>query len=1029
MPGLRIFWPLHCPWRRARPLAAIGVCAFASVGSASAQSQTPPPLPLAQYHHQSWSELEGLKPAVRERLLRSPDGYLWLSGPDALVRFDGVRFTSFDGATTPELASPVSGSVSPLLVARDGAMWISRPDGALVQYRDGRFREVVKARGAGWSATYIAEDRSGNIWVMVSAPHGLHTVSGDSLVPANTPPELRRADMGGVIADRGDGVWFGMRDLRLAYLSSRGVKVFSPPSTVGIARVTPLLQSSDGAVWVFGDGLQVLRDGTWTTVWRPDGSRILPTSAAEDASGAVWVGTRGHGVLRFRGALQEQFSEAHALSDAMVRAILPDVEGNRWLLTDAGLDRLREAPFSSVGTAQGMPIESPHWLGLDSFGALWMRTYLEPALYVVSGGAVRGESGLVTSTVLPGSASRRYVIHTRAREGGFWVSTEGASLWRATLGGVFPAGRGGGQAATAPYAVLEDGAGALWVTDRRLGLTRRFRATETHFTPAGNIAAMPPRVLFEDDVGRVVVSTPSDTSLLYLRGDSLLRRIGRANGLRWPLQHAVSDGNDTLWGHAGDGGLIRVIGSSVTRIDHPELSALLKSNSIAMLAVGERFFIASTSGITSVPRAALHRAADGRGPLPTLRRYSSPDGVRSGRLTTMNRSPAVVSSDGRVWFSTPGGLVVFDERYDVPNRIAPHVHIEELLANGERLALDSLVRVPAGSAPLEIRFTATALRMPERARLEFRMDGVDPQWRTADATRRVTYPQLRPRTYTFRVRAWNEDGVAAGKEAFVRLRVLPLWFQSSWFLVSAAIAGLVAIVFVVAFTLRDKQRRAAERLAARFEATLTERTRVAGELHDTLLQGFTGITLQLQALRSRMVSAPDQAERELGRVLTVADHTLREARSMVWDMRAPELDGQDVAAALENATREAHAAHRLGGGAPVELQVTIRGARRRVSPTSETTALRIGREAVTNALRHARATRIDVQIDFDAESLRVSVVDNGMGFDVAESQPAAGVGHWGLIGMQERARRASGSVSVTSSVGAGTSVDVRLPVS
>lgn len=1008
--------------------AAVWCAAVVSSATLSAQQPTTGALPLQLMHHTTWGEVEGLPPAVRERVLRSPDGYLWLGGPDGLVRFDGVRFTRLDASTTPALASTAPGGLYPRLIDRDGTMWIAGSDGTLVHYRDGRFHVAVKGRGAGWNALHVVQDQAGRVWTMVAAPHGLHFVSGDSLVPAQLPAWIHRADMAGLIADNKDGVWIGMRDLRVIHVSSRGADAFSPPSTVGMARATPLLQTKNGGVWIFGDGLQVLRDGTWITLRRPDGARILPTKAIEDASGAVWVGTRGHGLLRFVNDTQEEFSERHGLSDAMVATILRDDEENTWILTEAGLDRLRAAPFATVGTAQGLPIESPHWIGADASGALWIRGYTDGTLYRVDGGAVRGRPGPVTTRTVPRPRERGYVPHQPAREGGLWASVPRQWLGRVTPDRLVQAGSDGRPGVGGEYAMLEDRRGGLWVVGIQEGLTRRVAGRVQQIRIPADIAPQPLRLMVEDDDGRIVVSAPADTSLLFFRHDTLVRRLGTAEGMRWPFSNGVADGRDTLWGYDGEDGLIRVTGTSVHHVEDRALGTLLRSTSLSLFPVGDHFFIASTSGIASVARSALHAAADGRAPFPSLTRYSSLDGIRSGRLTSVNRSAVARAPDGRVWFSTPGGLVVFDERYAVPNTVAPQVHIEEVLAGNRQLVLDSLVRVPAGSDLLEIRFTANALRVPQRVRLEFRLDGVDPQWRAADATRRVTYPRLWPREYTFHVRAWNEDGVPALREAALRLRVLPFWFQSWWFYLIAGLASAGVITGAVAYTLRERSRRAAERLAARFEATLSERTRLAGELHDTLLQGFTGITLQLQAIRARTAKEPDIVEPELARVLTIADHTLRDARSMVWDMRAPELKDQDVAAALEQASQQAIAAHVAGGGSAVSLNVTITGVRQRVSPSVETAALRIGREAVTNTLRHAHATHLEISVAFQPSSLGIVVADNGVGFDVAEVHPAKGVGHWGVVGMHERARRAAGTLRVTSVRGAGTTIDLRIPL-
>lgn len=215
---------------------------------------------------------------------------------------------------------------------------------------------------------------------------------------------------------------------------------------------------------------------------------------------------------------------------------------------------------------------------------------------------------------------------------------------------------------------------------------------------------------------------------------------------------------------------------------------------------------------------------------------------------------------------------------------------------------------------------------------------------------------------------------------------------------------------------------------ARFAAAREERARLASELHDTLLQAFTGVTLQLQALRNRMLTSPREAEQEMERVLEVADVALRDARSAVWDMRAPELERLDVAAALEKSARETVASHRWAALAQVDLEVTITGERRRLSPDVETAAHRIGREAVVNAVRHANARNIRVAIAFEPQLLCVEVRDDGVGFNVALLDPLEGQGHWGLVGMRERARKARGTLDLRSAPCTGTAVVLRLPI-
>ncbi len=952
--------------------------------------------------------------------MRSPDGYLWLGSNGPLVRFDGVRFTTFDRTNTPALANTMPGGLSPLMVDRNGTMWISRTDGALVQYRDGRFRVVVHERRPRRYVASAAQDRSGRIWA-VTQPPGLYLIDGDSLIPAPLPPWLRNDQVLNMIPDATDGVWVGTLTRQLVHLTSRGAQAFRD-STAALGSPRALLQARDGAIWVAQGGLRVLRDGHWTNLTRGPAEQIVSTAAAQSADGAVWVSTRGHGVIRFANGRMEQFTERDGLSDAVALSVYIDEEGSVWITTEAGgLDRLRSSPFASIGPTQGLPFDTPHWIAPDASGAIWAEAFPGFALYRIDGGVIRGQPGQLTASSFGPGINTGFRGAAAARDSGVWVYDERRkTISRVTPERVTPTAPLGDYVALA----FENRRGQLWGAARGDPPGWWSNGQWRHTNIPDDTALV--TEITEDASGRMVIVR--EPNVFLLQDSQVVRKFGPEDGLARTIHQVVADGVDTLWAHDGDSSLYRIIGNNISRLTSPQLVPLLQGNSTALVPAGDKFFIASTSGITSVSRAALHAAADHRAPFPTLRRYSALDGASSARLTSLNASPAFRAADGRVWFSAPGGLLLYDPRADVPNGVAPRAHIEEVRAVDSVLALDSIVAIPAGAERVELRFTVTALRIPERARLQFRLDGVDASWRTADATRSVTYTQLRPRRYTFRVRGWNEDGVPAVGEAILRLRVMPLWYQTWWFLSLATLASIAAITGGVALMFRARARVAEERLAAGFAAALAERTRLAGELHDTLLQAFTGVTLQLQALRSRMTTESDAVERDLGHVLVVADEALRDARSAVWDMRAPELEERDVAAALEDSARRAVDSHVLAGGAPVDLEVMVTGKRRRLAPAIEVAAQRIGREAVGNALRHACAKRVILRIAFEPRALCLEVRDDGVGFDVSRALPTEGRGHWGLVGMRERARNARGTLDVTSAPGSGTTLMLRLPV-
>jgi len=254
------------------------------------------------------------------------------------------------------------------------------------------------------------------------------------------------------------------------------------------------------------------------------------------------------------------------------------------------------------------------------------------------------------------------------------------------------------------------------------------------------------------------------------------------------------------------------------------------------------------------------------------------------------------------------------------------------------------------------------------------------------------------------------------------LRVVPAWYEAGWFrglVVLAAIAVGPVVVFQV---LQRRARRREAALHARFDATLDERTRIARELHDTLLQGFGGITLQLHVVAHTLTGAPAKAAERLGRILSLADNTLVEARQMIWDLRTPELEYQDLSEALASAARNAIV------DAPIELRFSVRGEERRLAPLVESTALRVGREAATNAARHARPNLIEIELAYGERLLDLRVHDDGSGLPLDSGGEHRPNGHWGIAGMRERATRAGGAFDISSRAGGGTTVSLQLPI-
>lgn len=1000
--------------RRARALALAAFVLFDGMhaGPILAQHRASP---LRNMHHTRWSAGRDLPVADVNRIARTPDGYLWLGSSAGLVRFDGVRFVVLNGATVPELGSDVIGGIAPLMVDRTGVLWIGLADGSLVNYDAGTFR-VTPVRDSNMARiSAMAEDRMGGFWLW---GNGRLSVWRDGQIedPA-LRPELNGAFVMGVTPDSGNGVWVGTRDQGLWHVTPDGARRETHPHPPGDAAVLPVRQMRDGSLWISGIGAQVLARNKWNEI-RLNGRSLVGTKAAEATDGSVYIGTTGSGILHLADGMIEQFSVADGLTGAVVNDVLLDAEGNLWATTESGLDRFRPAAFVTIGSRRGLPFETPMHIFGDSDGSVWAVDYARHTAHI-DGGIIRGTG----ATIDVSPASGADIPFARSRRGGVWSFRLHSDLvYLLRDGGNTTVRASPGLVWTGPRIGFEDHNGVFWLGAGAGGFGRvRDFAYESFpipgLGPAPRIASM-----IGDDDGRLWVSISEPAALVVIDGDTVVGRFDGPTDISGPLRHLAHEGGDTLWATVSQGRLVRLIGGRSTVLSIPELETALAAESVVLIPSHSYLWFGSQGGIGRIPLRELHGFAETGETLPSIEWFSELDGLEVPRTARDNANAGFMGEDGRIWFATPAGLAVVDPDRVPSNPVPPTPLIEEVRITGMARPVRDGDEIGPNPQRLEFHYTAASLRTPERVRIEYRLDGADPDWNPSETIRTATYTQLRPGHYRFRVRASNESGVASIAEASLAFRVLPAWYQARWFLVLAVLGTTAALSITVAAWLRARNRAQAARIHERYQAALNERTRLARELHDTLLQGFTGITLQLQALQRTITEAPREAASALSSILTMADRALREARQAVWDMRAPELEDHDLAEALQSV------ATRAIGREPIALAFEAHGKPRQLPLSIETTVLRIGREAATNAIQHAGATHLSITLTYESERVGLRVQDDGRGFEPDAMDVAARGGHWGLRGMQERAMQAGGQLAITSTH-SGTTIELSLPAS
>jgi signal transduction histidine kinase len=392
------------------------------------------------------------------------------------------------------------------------------------------------------------------------------------------------------------------------------------------------------------------------------------------------------------------------------------------------------------------------------------------------------------------------------------------------------------------------------------------------------------------------------------------------------------------------------------------------------------------------------------------------DGARAGLAPFTPRSTK--SLDGRLWFTTEGGgLQVLDPERMKDNALAPPVRILRVVADRQTYDPGAPLRLPPLTRDLEIDFTALSLTVPEKVRFRYRLAGAGGGWHDAGTRREAYFNNLKPGSYRFHVVACNNDGVWNRQGAALDFVLLPAFYQTRTFLM----LSLAALALLAWTAYRWHLRQVAARLDLQFQERLAERTRVAQDLHDTLLQGFLSASLQLHvAVDGLPADAPETPR--LRRVQQLMATVVEEGRNAVRGLRTPAqkiAGGDDLAEALARVPQE------LGLGES-GLRIVVEGPARSLRPLIRDEVYRIGREALVNAFQHAEAKAIEVEIEFAAGALRVLVRDDGRGID-PEVLRAGREGHWGLSGMRERAEEMGARLKVWSRERAGTEVELSVP--
>ena len=971
-----------------------GIAGICLVNAACALDSTKA---MSQYIHEKWGAERGYLGGSVYAICQSDDGYLWIGTDRGLVRFDGFNFKLIQ---RPLPDKPAIGPVRGLVSDADGDLWIRLDGPHLLVYRDGRFEDAFARFDLQDIAfTAMSLDGEGGLLLSGLGHPTLRYRRGRFETVANAE-EVSGTVMS--IAETRDGrIWMGTRDDGLFRLDQGHVSEVS--KELADSKVNALLPAVNGGLWIGTDaGIKFWEGNGLVNIGLPSSInqlQILAMSKDQDAN--VWVGT-DHGLIRITPQGAVSLDLVNPSPGDEITAVGEDRDGDLWFGGSRGIERLREGIFTTYSTAQGLPSDNNGPVYVDSEGRTWFAP-LSGGLYWLKGGRV----GHISLAGLDDDV----VYSISGGDGEVWVGRQRGGLTVLTGSGDSFAARSYTQAnglvQNSVYSVHRNRDGAVWAATVSGGVSRLKNGIFTNYSVANGLASNSVNSVVEGFDGTMWFATPSGLDAF-------------ANG-RWRNRSAIDslpssdvrsifeDSKHVLWA-ATSGGLAFL---AAGHVEAPHNLPESLREQIVGIAEDKRgsLWIATSDHLLQVDRDRLLK---GSLEDSDVQSYGIADGLQGVEGVRRDRS-IVADSLGRIWVSLNRGLAMSDPKV-TPGSSAPvMVRIQSISAGEAQVNLKNSPKIAAGSQSIVFNFAGTSLSDPERIRFRYKLDGSDQGWSDIVASRQVIYSHLGPGSYTFRIVASNREGLWNGPETAVPFVIEPAFWQTWWF--RASCLSVILLVIVALYRLRMYQM--TRQLNLRFHERLAERTRIAQQLHDTLLQGVLSASMQLDVAEEQV---PDDSPAKplLKRVLQLMGQVNEEGRNALRGLRTAEDDHRNLEVAFSRMRREFAVDEKTG------YRIIANGASCPLRPSIRDDVYRIGREAIVNAFLHAQAKTIEVEVEYASRYLRILVRDDGRGINPQVLQ-AGREGHWGLAGMRERSESIGARLRLRSRIDAGTEVELTVP--
>ncbi len=982
-----------------------------------------PAFAVPNYFIRSWQAEAGLPQNKVTAVVQTRDGYLWVGTFSGLARFDGVRFTTFDEKSTPEMHSS---RVISLFEAADGTLWIGHEGGQVTQYKDRKFKALpFHAAWNGGRINAIVADESGDIWLMNDSGQLARVRDQRVLNPERGPlgnvVEITRSTLG--------TIWVAL-DGRVSVLEHGELHTCRFDETDTNAYVLGIAASHDDGLWVAAYGrVRKWKAGQWVADLGKAPWDFVPlTQFMETSSGVLVAGTSDHGLyLQFPDDAEHHlsFSRTNGFPSDWVLSLCEDQEGDLWAgIGGGGLVLLRPSHIQTVAPPdqwQGRAVLS---VCPGPAGALWIGTegaglyrFLDHAWTNFTWSSISATQGIQNPYVWSLAEDK---------QGRIWAGTWGGGLF-VQDGDNFTFAPGMKTIIPPMPALLQGRNSDLWIGTTE-GLLRYQAGQTTWFKGTNGQALRDVRTIAEDDRGTVWFGMAGDG--LACLETNRIRQFRKADGLSSDFIECLHfDKNGALW--------IGTFGGGLNRLKNGRFSVIDDRQGLPNGVIGDIeedglgfFWMSSHAGIFRASEAELNRCADGEINQVNFLTYGVNDGLPTIECSEGLQPAGCRTADGRLWFPTSKGLVAVDPQNVKKNSSPPPVVIEAVRVD------DQLVKSPTNALPLQIppgrhrvdfQYTGLSFMAPEKVLFKYRLAGLDKEWLDAGAKRTVNYNYIPPGNYTFHVIACNNDEVWNNQGAAIAFEVLPFFWQTLWFRLLALALTIVASGGVVWFIVRGRMRRKLEHLD-RQRAIEHERARIAHDIHDDLGVHLTRITM-LSESASGELDNPVQAAAGLSQIYDTSRELTRSMDEIVWAVNPRHDTMESLASYLEKFAQDLLAI----AGVRCRLDIPPQFPEWRLTAEVRHNLFLAFKEALHNVVKHSAASEVHIGLTLKAASFDLVVEDNGRGFvpealAKAAEDPGRFASGNGLKSMTRRLKEIHGRFDIQTAPGSGTKVVFTVPL-